>query len=63
MVSPKDPIVAGLFLDWANIEFVDGSLEIAQMAYEMSARYGAVKTPLIAARRKEVARLLSKYKN
>jgi tetratricopeptide (TPR) repeat protein len=61
LVSPRDPIVAGLFLDWANVESVDGSLEIAQLAYEMAVLYGAVETPLIAARRKEVARLLSKY--
>lgn len=58
LVTPKDAIVAGLFLDWGNLQFADGSLEMAAMAYDMASRYGAEQTGLLVARKKEVARIL-----
>lgn len=62
LVPPKDPIVAGLFLDLANLHFAAGTMEMADAAYGMAERYGVVPSPLLTSRRKEVARILAASK-
>lgn len=57
-VPPTEPIVAGLLLDWANLEFAAGTLESALVLYDEALRYGNPQADLIARRKREAERLL-----
>ena len=59
-VDAPEPIVAGLFLDWANLELLAGSIENAAVAYDFALQYGSGARELIALRQAEIARLLAK---
>jgi hypothetical protein len=59
-VKPRDPVVAALFYDWANMEMAVGSLEFADLAYEFAQTYGHPDAALIARRRGEIDRIIDK---
>ena len=59
-VKAPDPIVANLLLDWATLNLAGGSVESADVLYDLAIKYGAARTPLIAARKKEIATILAK---
>ena len=56
-VPAPDPVVASLFFDWGNNELASGTLDVADIAYEFAQQYGHPQRPLIAARRREIARI------
>lgn len=59
-VAPPDPMVAGLLLDWANLELVAGTLESADALYDVAARYGSTERRIIAVRKAEAVRIIAK---
>jgi hypothetical protein len=61
-VDAPDKMVAGLLLDWANLELLAGSVESADVLYNAAIRYGIKEDKLIALRRREVAKILSQAK-
>jgi tetratricopeptide (TPR) repeat protein len=58
-VAAPDPIVAGLLLDWANLELLAGTLESADVLYDAALRYGSREGQIIAARKKQIAKILA----
>lgn len=58
-VKPKDPIVANLLMDWATLNLAGGPVENAQALYRFAERYGAARSPLIAARQKRIREILA----
>ena len=58
-LAPPDPIVAGLLLDWANLELLAGTLETSIVLFDYAEKYGNPQTALIARRRAEAKRLLA----
>jgi tetratricopeptide (TPR) repeat protein len=61
-VAAPDPMVAGLLLDWANLELLAGALETADVLYDAAARYGSSEQRLIAMRKIQVAKILARTK-
>lgn len=61
-VPAPDKMVAGLLLDWANLELLAGAVESADVLYDAAIRYGIKEERTIALRRKEVATILSQAK-
>ena len=57
-VAAPDPMVAGMLLDWANLEFLAGSVESADVLYDAALRYGSNEAPTITLRKAQVARIL-----
>lgn len=57
-VAPEDPIVARLFYDWGNLEFAVGSIEFADLAYDLALQYGHPQRALIERRRAAIARVV-----
>lgn len=62
-VRAPDPIVANLLLDWATLNLAGGSVESADVLYDLAFNYGATRTPLIAARKKEIRSVLTRAKS
>ncbi len=60
-VDAPDPIVAGLLVDWANLELFGGAVESADVLYDAAIRYGS-KDPMLAARKGQVAKILAGLK-
>ncbi|MTW09180.1 hypothetical protein GM658_01070 [Pseudoduganella eburnea] len=58
-VAAPDPMVAGMLLDWANLELLAGAVETADVLYDAALRYGSSERTLIAARKNEVKRILA----
>lgn len=58
-VAAPDPIVAGLLLDWANLELLAGAVESADVLYDAASRYGSNERQIIALRKAHVAKILS----
>ena len=58
-VAAPDPMVAGLLLDWANLEFLSGTVESADVLYDAALRYGSTEKGIIAIRKAEVAKILA----
>jgi len=61
-VAAPDPMVAGMLLDWANLELLSGSLESADVLYDAAIRYGSKELPTIKLRKELVARILDEAK-
>lgn len=61
-VAAPEPIVAGLLLDWANLELLAGTLESADVIYDAALRYGSTDRQLIALRKAEIKRVLAAAK-
>lgn len=61
-VSAPDPMVAGLLLDWANLELLAGTVESADVLYDAAIRYGSDASRTIAVRKAQVARILATAK-
>lgn len=61
-VPAPDPIVAGLLLDWANLELMAGAVESADVLYDAAIRYGIKDDPTISIRKKKVAQILAHAK-
>lgn len=61
-VGAPDPIVAGLLLDWANLELLAGTVESADVLYDAALRYGSSEGRTIAIRKTQVARILAQAK-
>lgn len=61
-VPAPDKMIAGMLLDWANLELLAGSVESADVLYEAAIRYGIKEDRIISLRRKEVANILSQAK-
>ncbi|KQZ44186.1 tetratricopeptide repeat protein [Duganella sp. Root1480D1] len=61
-VPAPDKMVAGLLLDWANLELLAGAVESADVLYEAAIRYGIKEDRTISLRRKEVEKILSQAK-
>lgn len=59
-VPAPDKMVAGMLLDWANLELLAGSVESADVLYDAAIRYGIKEDRTISLRRKEVANILSR---
>jgi tetratricopeptide (TPR) repeat protein len=57
-LAPPDPVIAGLLLDWANLEMLAGTLENAVVLYDLADDYGSPQTALIARRRDEAERII-----
>ena len=57
-VAAPDPMVAGMLLDWANLEFLAGSVESADVLNDAALRYGSNEAPTITLRKAQVARIL-----
>jgi len=57
-VAAPDPMVAGMLLDWANLELLAGSVESADVLYDAAIRYGSKEVPTIKLRKVQVARIL-----
>lgn len=49
-VSPKDPVVANLLLDWATLNLAGGPIESADVLYDLAVRYGAPRDALMRER-------------
>jgi len=62
-VDAPDPLVAGMLLDWANLELLAGSVESADVLYDAAIRYGSKEAPMISKRKAQVARVLSRPKS
>lgn len=62
-VRASDPIVANLLLDWATLNLAGGSLESAEGLYDLAFKYGATRTPLVAARKQEIRTVLARAKS
>ncbi|MES3023287.1 MAG: tetratricopeptide repeat protein [Pseudomonadota bacterium] len=60
-VAAPDPMVAGLLLDWANLELLAGTVESADVLYDAARRYGS-KDATIAVRKTQVAKILTRAK-
>lgn len=58
-VKPRDPVVANLLSDWATLNLAGGPIENAQALYRLSERYGAQRTPLLAARMRHIRQALA----
>jgi tetratricopeptide (TPR) repeat protein len=58
-VAAPDTMVAGLLLDWANLELLAGTVESADVLYDAALRYGSKEGRQIAARKAQVARILA----
>ncbi|WP_426336337.1 tetratricopeptide repeat protein [Pseudoduganella sp. R-31] len=58
-VPAPDKVVAGLLLDWANLELLAGAVESADVLYDAAIRYGVKEDKTISLRRKEVEKILS----
>ena len=54
-VSAPDPMIAGLLLDWANLELLAGTMESADVLYDAAIRYGSSEGRRIMIRKSEVA--------
>jgi tetratricopeptide (TPR) repeat protein len=61
-VPAPDPMVAGLLLDWANLELLAGTVESADVLYDAALRYGSQETGIIATRKTQVAKILAQAK-
>lgn len=61
-VAAPDPMVAGLLLDWANIELLAGAVESADVLYDAAIRYGSSERRTIALRKAHVATILAQAK-
>jgi tetratricopeptide (TPR) repeat protein len=61
-VPAPDPIVAGLLLDWANLELLAGAVESADVLYDAAVRYGINDGPTILMRKKQVGQILAHAK-
>jgi hypothetical protein len=59
-VPAPDKMVAGMLLDWANLELLAGSVESADVLYDAAIRYGIKEDRTISLRRKKVANILSR---
>jgi tetratricopeptide (TPR) repeat protein len=62
-VDAPDPMVAGLLLDWANLELLAGTVESAAVLYDAALRYGSDDKLTIAARKAQVAKILAQAKS
>lgn len=62
-VKAPDPVVANLLLDWATLNLAGGSVESADVLYDLAIKYGASRTPLIAARKTEIHAVLARTKS
>jgi tetratricopeptide (TPR) repeat protein len=58
-VAAPDAMVAGLLLDWANLELLAGAVESADVLYDAALRYGSKETRIIATRKTQVAKILA----
>ena len=58
-VRAPDPIMAELLFDWGQLELLDGTMEIADVAYQAAGRYGWTDRAAIARGRAEAARVLA----
>jgi tetratricopeptide (TPR) repeat protein len=61
-VAAPDPMIAGLLLDWANLELLAGTVESADVLYDAAARYGSSEGRTIAIRKSQVGRILAQAK-
>jgi tetratricopeptide (TPR) repeat protein len=61
-VAAPDAMVAGLLLDWANLELLAGTVESADVLYDAAIRYGSDQGRIIATRKAQVARILAQVK-
>ncbi len=62
-VDPPEPIVAGLMFDWANLEARSGTLESAEILYDVALEYGYPNEKLLSLRQAEVQRILKLPRN
>lgn len=62
-VHAPDPMVAGLLLDWANLELLAGSVESADVLFDAASRYGSSERKTIELRKKQVAVSLAAAKS
>jgi tetratricopeptide (TPR) repeat protein len=58
-VAAPDSTVAGLLLDWSNLELLAGSVESADVLYDAAIRYGSKEGRIIALRKTQVASILA----
>jgi tetratricopeptide (TPR) repeat protein len=61
-IAAPDPMVAGLLLDWANLELLAGTVESADVLYDAALRYGSKEGRIIAVRKAQVAKVLGQWK-
>ncbi len=61
-VAAPEPMVAGLLLDWANLELLAGSVESADVLYDAAIRYGSTERQIVALRKTLVANIMKKPK-
>ena len=61
-VAAPDTMVAGLLLDWANLELLAGAVESADVLYDAAIRYGSSEKRIIAVRKTEIAKILAQAK-
>ncbi len=62
-VAAPDPLVAGLLLDWANLEMIGGAVESADVLYDAALQYGSKEVQSIAMRKRQVATILALAKS
>lgn len=60
-VPAPEPMVAGLLVDWANLELFGGAVESATVLYDAAIRYGS-KDPMIPMRKAQVLKILAQSK-
>lgn len=61
-VAAPDAMVAGLLLDWANLEILAGTMDSADVLYDAAIRYGSKEGRIIAIRKAHGAKTLAKAK-
>jgi tetratricopeptide (TPR) repeat protein len=61
-VDAPDAMMAGLLLDWANLELLAGTVESADVLYDAAMRYGSTEKATIALRKGQVAKVLAGIK-
>lgn len=61
-VAAPDAMVAGLLLDWANLELMGGSAASASVLFDAALRYGSAEAATIALRRPLVAEMVAAQK-
>ncbi len=61
-IAAPDAMVAGLLLDWANLELLAGSVESAGVLYDTALRYGSAERQIIGLRKAQVGKILAQRK-
>lgn len=58
-VKPRDPVVANVLRDWATLHLVGGSIENADVLYDLAVTYGAPRDDLMKRRQAHIRAVIA----